>query len=44
MGHVNTINDESFNIVKKCSNLVISQWYEDNLTINGPDFEKNYSN
>ena len=45
MGHVNTINDESFNIVKKkCSNLVISQWYEDNLTINGPDFEKNYFN
>ncbi len=45
MGHVNNIKSESFNIVKnKCKNIVISQWYEDNLTINGPDFEKNYSN
>ncbi len=45
MGHVNTIENETFDNIKKiCKNTQISQWYEDNLTINGPDFEKNYSN
>tara|TARA_B100001057_G_C22858385_1_gene953523 strand:+ start:589 stop:2718 length:2130 start_codon:yes stop_codon:yes gene_type:complete len=45
MGHVNTIDDETFHIVKNtCKHTVFSQWYEDNLTINGPDFQKNYTN
>ena len=45
MGHVNTIDGETFDIVKnKCKHSVFSQWYEDNLTVNGPDFQKNYSN
>ena len=42
MGHVNSITDESFNIIKKNnSGIRISQWYEDNLSFNGPDFQKN---
>ena len=45
MGHVNTIENETFDLVKKtCNHTIFSQWYEDNLTINGPDFEKNYTN
>ncbi len=45
MGHVNTLKSETFRkIKKKCKNIIMSQWYEDNLTLNGPDFEKNYSN
>ena len=45
MGHVNTVNNETFHKIKKtCGNIVMSQWYEDNLTINGPDFQKNFSN
>ena len=45
MGHVNTIDGETFDIIKnKCKHSVFSQWYEDNLTVNGPDFQKNYSN
>ena len=45
LGHVNTIEDETFKTIKyTCGNTIISQWYEDNLTTNGPDFEKNYSN
>ena len=45
LGHVNTISDETFyNIKNICKNTIISQWYEDNLTFNGPDFEKNFSN
>ena len=45
LGHVNTITDSTFLKIKKvCKNTIISQWYEDNLTFNGPDFEKNYSN
>ena len=45
MGHVNTINEDSFYKIKKtCGNLIFSQWYEDNLTLNGPDFQKNFSN
>ena len=45
MGHVNTINEDTFYKIKKtCGNLIFSQWYEDNLTLNGPDFQKNFSN
>jgi len=45
MGHVNTIEDETFDIIKNtCKNIIFSQWYEDNLTINGPDFQKNFNN
>ena len=45
LGHVNTINDETFTSIKNtCKNTIISQWYEDNLTLKGPDFEKNFSN
>ena len=45
MGHVNSITDQSFDFIKtKCKGLIISQWYEDNLTVHGPDFNKNYSN
>ena len=45
LGHVNTISDDTFsNIKNTCKNTIISQWYEDNLTFNGPDFEKNFLN
>ena len=45
LGHVNTIQSETFSKIKTiCKNTIISQWYEDNLTVNGPDFEKNYEN
>ena len=45
LGHVNTINDECFEKIKNVNkNVIFSQWYEDNLTKNGPDFEKNYDN
>ena len=45
MGHVNTIDDETFDTIKNtCRHTVFSQWYEDNLTLNGPDFQKNYTN
>ncbi len=45
LGHVNTIDDESFLKIKKVhKHTIFSQWYEDNLTLNGPDFEKNFSN
>lgn len=45
MGHVNTIKNETFHSIKRtCGNIIMSQWYEDNLTINGPDFQKNFSN
>ena len=45
LGHVNTIDAETFSRIKTANkNIIISQWYEDNLTVNGPDFEKNYSN
>ena len=45
LGHVNTIEENTFSQIKKiCKRTVISQWYEDNLTHHGPDFEKNLSN
>ena len=45
LGHVNTIESKTFSKIKETNkNTIISQWYEDNLTLNGPDFEKNYAN
>ncbi len=45
LGHVNTIDEECFSKIKSVNkNTIFSQWYEDNLTINGPDFEKNFAN
>ena len=45
LGHVNTISDDVFLKIKSVNkNIIFSQWYEDNLTLNGPDFQKNYSN
>ena len=45
LGHVNTINDETFQSIKKFNkNLIISQWYEDNIASTGPDYEKNSNN
>lgn len=42
MGHVNSITSETFNHIKKNNKgIKISQWYEDNLSLNGPDFNKN---
>ncbi len=44
IGHVHNIYDETYEKIKHINkNIVISQWYEDNLTINGPDFQKNFS-
>ena len=44
MGHVHNIYNETYKKIKHINkNLIISQWYEDNLTINGPDFQKNLS-
>ena len=44
MGHVHNIYNETYEKIKHINkNMIISQWYEDNLTINGPDFKKNYS-
>ena len=45
LGHVNTISDESFQSIKKFNkNIIISQWYEDNISPNGPDYKKNSNN
>ena len=45
MGHVNTLEEKTFDKIKNtCKNTIFSQWYEDNLTSNGPDFEKNFDN
>ena len=45
MSHVNTVTDETFESIKKINkNVIISQWYEDNLSKNGPDYEKNSNN
>ncbi len=44
IGHVHNIYDETYEKIKHINkNVIISQWYEDNLTINGPDFKKNFS-
>jgi glycosyltransferase involved in cell wall biosynthesis len=45
LGHVNSINEDTFfSIRQKNKGIIISQWYEDNLSSNGPDFQKNYNN
>ena len=45
LGHVNTITDETFQSIKKFNkNIIISQWYEDNISSTGPDYEKNSNN
>ena len=42
MGHVHNIYNKTYEKIKNINkNVIISQWYEDNLTINGPDFKKN---
>ena len=45
LGHVNTINKDTFETIKKFNkNIIISQWYEDNINPGGPDYEKNIRN
>ena len=45
LGHVNNINIKTFEKIKKLNkNLKIAQWFEDNLSINGPDPDINYNN
>ena len=45
LGHVNTISEESFEAIKKFNkNIIISQWYEDNISPTGPDYERNSNN
>ena len=45
MGHVHSIRNETYQAIRKSNNnLVISQWYEDNLSSNGPDYLKNKNN
>jgi len=45
LGHVNTIIDETFESIKKFNkNIIISQWYEDNISPDGPDYKKNINN
>ena len=42
MGHVHSIKNETYQAIRKANNnLIISQWYEDNLSSNGPDYLKN---
>ena len=42
MGHVHSIRNETYREIRKINkNLIISQWYEDNLSSNGPDYLKN---
>ena len=42
IGHVHNIYNNTYEKIKNINkNVVISQWYEDNLTINGPDYQKN---
>ena len=45
MGHVHNIYNKTYEKIKHINkNVVISQWYEDNLSFNGPDFYKNLDN
>ncbi len=45
LGHVNTITPKSFELIKKFNkNIIISQWYEDNISPTGPDYERNSNN
>ena len=45
LGHVNTITSATFEAIKKYNkNIIITQWYEDNISPDGPDYEKNIKN
>ena len=45
LGHVNNIKEETFEIIKKNNkNLKLTQWFEDNLSKNGPDPQVNLNN
>ena len=45
IGHVNNLNHKTFEIIKKrYKNIKIAQWFEDNLSENGPDPQTNKSN
>ena len=45
LGHVNNIKEETFEIIKKTNkNLKLTQWFEDNLSKNGPDPQVNFNN
>ena len=45
LGHVNTITDQTFQSVKNYNKkVIISQWYEDNISPSGPDYLKNSNN
>ena len=45
LGHVNNIKDKTFEIIKKTNkNLKLTQWFEDNLSKNGPDPQTNKKN
>ena len=45
LGHVNNIYDETFIRLKRNNKgIILTQWYEDNLSPNGPDYEKNLDN
>ena len=45
LGHVNTITNETFKSIKRYNkNIIISQWYEDNISPDGPDYQKNLKN
>ena len=45
LGHVNNLNDRTLDIAKKrYKNLKITQWFEDNLSNNGPDPVTNKKN
>ena len=45
LGHVNNIKEKTFEIIKKShKNIKLTQWFEDNLSKNGPDPSVNYTN
>lgn len=45
LGHVNNINNNTFEKIKSLNkNLKVAQWFEDNLSIKGPDPDTNYNN
>ena len=45
LGHVNNIKDTTFQIIKKTNkNIRLTQWFEDNLSPQGPDPDVNYDN
>jgi glycosyltransferase involved in cell wall biosynthesis len=45
LGHVNNVKEKTFEIIKKShKNIKLTQWFEDNLSKNGPDPSVNYTN